>query len=555
MDFYGTAVTAITQVYQVTIFIKGVISDIKAFDDDRVEIQLKLNVQLSTLLFFKRTFFDPEHGLLLPGKVDPFIADTVQGLLVQMRKTLAEYELVAAKYGLVDEDLAIEPEKPAKAQESLLERAKSKARSLKLKGYDWSLFDRKKLNRILEEYTKWSGDLRNLMQHMSQDTLARMAESDQHGLKSSGLEPVMKRRTLAAAKAPADFRSLPGTITEEGKTTGGFRLGKWSALESEAMTVIVEYHEYESMVKRDDLEPDEIEEMKEPIRNLAWLLQNTTFTGTSSNSLDQPKIYALKCLGFIDQPIEERSVFLYKLPPAEPTTGATLTTLHAFINAVDSQIKRPLKKPSLNDRFSVAHSLALTVSNLHASAWLHKNIWSRGILLFLETPTGTRASGLYAHRLTPSPDNNTKIVSYLSDWGYARSVQQGTDMRFDFEVEPNLYRHPSRQGRPTQQFSREHDIYALGVVLLEIGLWVTLSRLVEGKIREAETSGRLPRAKKVLEDLVALAQQGLPKEMGVGYTRAVLACLRGEFRGNEGPALAVDFQEKVVDVLAGGIEV
>ncbi|RHZ48464.1 hypothetical protein CDV55_100009, partial [Aspergillus turcosus] len=530
MDVYGTAVTAITQVYQVTIFIKGVISDIKAFDDDRAEIQLKLNVQLSTLLFFKRTFFHPEHGLLLPGKVDPFIGDTVEGLLVQMRKTLAEYELVAAKYGLVDEELAIEPEKPAKTQESLLERAKSKARSLKLKGYDWSLFDKKKLNRILEAYTKWSEDLRNLMQHMSQDTLARMAESDHQGLRSSGLEPVMKRRTLAATKAPADYRSLSGTITEEGKTTGGFRVGRWSASESDTdeMTVIVEYHEYESMLKRDDLEPDEIEELKEPIRNLAWLLQNTTFTrastSTSADALDQPKIYALECLGFIDQPTEERSVFLYKLPPSEPTADATLTTLHAFINAIDSQTKRPLKKPSLNDRFSMAHSLALTLSNIHASAWLHKNIWSRGILLFLETPTGTSASGLYSHRLSSTtPASDTRIVSYLSDWGYARSVQQGTDMRSDFEIEPNLYRHPSRQGRPTQQFSREHDIYALGVVLLEIGLWVTLSRLMEGKIREAENSGRLPRPKKVAEDLVALAQQGLPKEMGTGYTRAVLA--------------------------------
>jgi hypothetical protein len=81
MDFYGTAVTAITQVYQVTIFIKGVVSDIKAFDDDRAEIQLKLNLQLTTLLFFKRISFHPEHGLLLPGKLDPFVADTVEGLL------------------------------------------------------------------------------------------------------------------------------------------------------------------------------------------------------------------------------------------------------------------------------------------------------------------------------------------------------------------------------------------------------------------------------------------------------------------------------------------
>jgi hypothetical protein len=552
MDFYGTASTAITQIYQVTVFIQGVISDIKSFDDDRAEIRLKLNLQLSSLLFFKRIFFHPEHGLMVPGKIDPFIADTVEGLLVQMRKTLAEYELVAAKYGLVDEEFTIEPEK-SKAQESLLERAKSKAKSLKLKGYDWSLFDKKKLYRILEAYTKWSEDLRNLMQHMSQDTLAKLAESDHQGLKSSGLEPVVKRRMLAEAKAPADYHGLTATLTEEGKSTRGFQLGKLSVSGSEATKVIVEYHEYESMLKRDDLEPEEVNELKEPIRNLAWLLQSTTFASKSSDSLDQPKIYALECLGFIDQPIEERSAFLYKLPASESEDGASLTTLHAFINAVDSANKRPLMRPSLNDRFSMAHSLALTVSNVHASAWVHKNIWSRGILLFLETSSGVSTAGLYEQRLsTPNPGN--RIVSYLSDWGYARSVQQGTDMRSDFEVEPNLYRHPNRQGRPTHQFSRLHDIYALGVVLLEIGLWVTLSRLMEAKIKEAENSGRLPNRKKVAEDLMGLAAQRLPKEMGVGYTNAVLACLKGDFRGTEGPTLAVDFQEKVVDVLIGGIE-
>lgn len=178
------------------------------------------------------------------------------------------------------------------------------------------------------------------------------------------------------------------------------------------------------------------------VRNLAWLLQDTTFSGQSTDSLDQPKIYALECLGFIDQPTEERSVFLYKLPPSESATGASLTTLHAFINAVDSASKRPVKRStSLRDRFSMAYTLALTLSNVHASAWVHKIIWSRGILLFLETPTGVSTSGIYEHRLsTPAPGN--KIVSYLSDWGYARSIQRGTDMRSDFEPEPNLYRLP-----------------------------------------------------------------------------------------------------------------
>ena len=553
MDFYGTASSAITQIYQVAVFIQGVVSDIKSFDDDRAEIRLKLNLEISSLLFCKRIFFHPEHGLLLPGKLDSFIAETVDGLLVQMRKTLAEYEIVAAKYGLANEDVVVESEQ-VKTHESLLERAKSKAKLLKLKGYDWSLFDKKKLQKILDTYTQWSAQLRNIMQHMSQETLAQLAETDHQGLKSSGLEPVVKRRVLAAAKAPADYQGLTGGLTEIGTSVGDFKLGTWSAGGSESMQVVVEFREYESRLKDEDLDAEEVEELKRPIRDLAWLLQSTTFTGSSSESLDQPKIYALECLGFIDQPAEERSVFLYKLPATDANEGASLTTLHGFINAIDTASNKPLKKPVLNDRFSMAHSLAQTVSNLHASAWVHKNIWSRGILLFLENSTGVSTAGLDQQRRNISGSGG-RIVSYLGDWGYARAVEKGTELRADFEIEPNLYRHPDRQGRPTHQFNRLHDLYALGVVLLEIGLWVTLSRLMDAKIKEALRIGKLPNRKKVAADLVALAEQGLPKEMGVGYTKAVLACLTSGFREKDGPGLAMDFQTKVVDVLRGGIQV
>ncbi|RAL13534.1 uncharacterized protein BO97DRAFT_388770 [Aspergillus homomorphus CBS 101889] len=566
MDVYGTAVTAITQAYQVTVFIQGVISDIKSFDEDREEVRLKLNVQLSTLLFFRRIFVHPEHGLLLPGKLDTFIAKTIEGLLVQMRKTLTEYELVAVKYGLVtggDEDGGLE--KPEEVKESLLHRIKIKAMSLKMKGYDWSLFDKKRLHKLLEAYTNWSADLRNLMQHLSQDALSRVVDENDQGLKATGLEPVMKRRKMVDTHAPNEFQSLEGQIIEEGAVSGGFQLGRWTPSGSTSSTmVVIEFHEYEGLLKGDDLEPDEIEELKAPIRNLAWLLKNSTFNSHESPDaepgLEPPQIYALKCLGFIDQPEEERNVFLYSLPTSDeddqhegtvaPTTD--LTTLHGFINAVDRESKRPLKRPSLNDRFSMAHCLAITLLNVHASKWVHKNVWSRGILLFLQTPAGVRASGLQAHRLLNTPNPQQRILAYLSDWGYARSEQQGTDMRADFEAEPNLYRHPDRQGRPTRQFQRRHDIYALGVVLLEIGLWVTLSRLMETKIREAEKTGRLPRPKKVAADLVALAQQGLPKEMGEGYAQAVVDCLTGNFREGD-VELALDFQEKVVNILARGM--
>jgi hypothetical protein len=41
--------------------------------------------------------------------------------------------------------------------------------------------------------------------------------------------------------------------------------------------------------------------------------------------------------------------------------------------------------------------------------------------------------------------------------------------RPDKDPARNVYRHPARQGKPDKPFAKIHDIYALGVVLLEIG--------------------------------------------------------------------------------------
>jgi hypothetical protein len=41
--------------------------------------------------------------------------------------------------------------------------------------------------------------------------------------------------------------------------------------------------------------------------------------------------------------------------------------------------------------------------------------------------------------------------------------------RPDKDPARNVYRHPQRQGKPNKPFVKIYDIYALGVVLLEIG--------------------------------------------------------------------------------------
>lgn len=565
MDIYGTAVTVVQQVYQVTIFIKGIISDVKSYEQDRADVQLKLDLQLASLQFFQQRFLNPENGLMLPGHLPQWIAEAIRDLLLKMKRVLAEYEILVIKYGLLETTETTEASEEESLvgrerwKQSFLERTKAKLKALKLKGYDWSLFDKNKLLNVLQEYKDWSDSLRDLMQHFSQEAVYSIAGTVSSmqtvSLEGTGLEAVVKRQMLASTETPSTFHGLEGEIIEQGRSSNCFQPAVWKYNE-DTMQVIVEYHEYDSRLKSDDLDSEEIAELKAPLRDLAWLLKNSTFSEATQDASEsnQPTIYSLECLGFVDQPENERCALLYRLPSLRAAANSgNLITLHELITMIDNRTKRVLGKPSLGDRFNIAHCLALTVANLHGSRWVHKNIWSRGILLFQQTKNTGRsnASGAKNEQTFTNP-RNEHMLAFLGDWGYARPVEAGTMLLSDFEVEPNFYRHPERQGKPTRQFTTKHDIYALGVVLLEIGLWKTVSQLFDQNIREAQKSGRLPKSKDVRAALVKLAQSEVPKDMGDTYAAAVVRCLTGSFRSGSETELSIDFREKVVDPIAIG---
>jgi Prion-inhibition and propagation len=560
MDIYGTAVTAVQQIYQVTVFIQGVVSDIKAFEEDKYNVQLKLELQLASLQFFQQRFLDPQHGLLLPGNLPERVQEAIKHLLEKMKSVLAEYEVLLHRYDLSGEENSLEGNdvvEKEKKKKSFFEKVKRKAKVLKSKGYDWSLFDKDKIIAVVEEYKQWADSLRDMMQHFSQEAVYSLSDAMSNmSLKGTGLEPVAKRQKLASLKAPDDFGSLSGDLEENGTPSDSFQLARWKH-DGEEQRVIVEYHDYDSRLKVEDLDPEEIEELKAPVRDLAWLLQNSTFSGEEQpEESDQPIIYALQCLGFIDQVEKERSAFIYKLPLAADAAGdstASLITLHELINKVDPTTKRLLGKTILGDRFNIAHCLALTLLNVHGSHWIHKNIWSRGILLFQRSSDNDiKPFRPTSNEAVTADSKRGQTLAFLGDWGYARPEQGGTEMKSDFEIEPNLYRHPERQGKPTRQFSRSHDIYALGVVLLEIGLWKTVSQFFDKAIKDAQKTGRLPKAKDVRGAFLTLAQRELPKEVGESYTSAVVACLSSKFKTDSNMELSLDFKERVVDALNVG---
>lgn len=111
----------------------------------------------------------------------------------------------------------------------------------------------------------------------------------------------------------------------------------------------------------------------------------------------------------------------------------------------------------------------------------------------------------------------------------------------------DIYRHPDRQQSPSQPFNKLHDIYALGVVLLEIGLWQPAITLEKDQFR------RLKDPASIRKCLSLQAQKRLGSRTGEKYKDIVLKCLHGDFNvvndTKEDSKLQREFRIQVVDVL------
>ncbi len=203
---------------------------------------------------------------------------------------------------------------------------------------------------------------------------------------------------------------------------------------------------------------------------------------------------------------------------------------------------------SLSDRFRVAQQLATSVSYIHTYGFVHKSIRPETILIFHNQKSPLGASFLLGFEKFRLADG--------------RTMRSG-----DCAWEKDLYRHPRRQGlKPEEDYTMQHDIYSLGVCLLEIGLWESF--VIYDKGTDPSPSPVLPviydpekdeikKAFLVKDALVDLAKQRLPSRMGEKYTEIVVACLTclhksntdfgddSEFEDADGVLIGVRYIEKV----------
>ena len=172
----------------------------------------------------------------------------------------------------------------------------------------------------------------------------------------------------------------------------------------------------------------------------------------------------------------------------------------------------------LNARISIAQRIARSVLFLHSCQLVHKNVRPDNIVVFA-------SQGQY-------PDK-----PYLIGLEHFRSVDVKSLRMSDNDPFHDIYRHPTRQGiRPERDYVMQHDIYSLGVCLLEIGLWRSFLATGDGaNLRLADNGYVLqqhldikdPRRKafEIKKHFVSITEQRLPGTMGQKYASIVVSCL------------------------------
>ncbi|KAF5599893.1 kinase catalytic domain-containing protein [Fusarium pseudoanthophilum] len=219
----------------------------------------------------------------------------------------------------------------------------------------------------------------------------------------------------------------------------------------------------------------------------------------------------LECIAMVDMPVAEEEDAKYGLV-FKLEEGQQVFTLLELLSRDGSTPK------SLTERMKLVKLLSKTLLFLHLGSWLHKGIRSDNVL-FLSSDISSVDLG----------------AAYLGGFDYSRLfretrlTQNVGDNRYQ-----NLYRHPDRQGLPVQEngesadrppFSYKADLYSLGVVLVEIGLWSPIIELLDAKGSQDEDRG----VREAILDMIPEVRM----RMGDAFADAASTCLRSDFENGE----------------------
>lgn len=274
--------------------------------------------------------------------------------------------------------------------------------------------------------------------------------------------------------------------------------------------------------------------------NHDMLVRNVRGLATKLASVDPSIFNILKCRGFIKSDGGANGPEALNL--VFDTPGSSSRSPRSLRRHLTERTSH-----NLTDRFAFARQVANAIGFVHTLGFVHKNVRPENLIEF--GSTDARLGSLY-----------------LIGFEQVRTADGRTYRQGDSMWSKDLYRHPTRQGAaPSEDYCMQHDIYGLGVCLLEIGLWDSfLTCDADGESQTASAALHVDTEKlreqppsAVKDHLVHLAETQLPLSMGTVFKDVVVNCLtcldddnidfgdRAEFEDEDGVLMGVRYIEKV----------
>lgn len=331
-----------------------------------------------------------------------------------------------------------------------------------------------------------------------------------------------------------DYRGPPLDFTQEQKQRLKHRRKRERFLSSFASHRKLELSQMGEYSSSDDEEP--IEKVRPADPKLRGLIRNFFDTFHGANMMKN--VYGLDIVGMIDHTEGDdkgHCSILYRLPgtiglqnrerPAENLKLRAPVTLQSLLG---NKRKKGIRS-MLGARFELARKLVRAVCLLHSSGWLHKNIRAESVMFFPEHVTTlqedqyevkieidvskpslmgyvfSRPDDIVIQTNPPSATEkktelgSRRMQSYSTDtWDgseefewkrrrqtrsasiYGRNISGKIDSTHDTK-ETNIsgftldyYQHPAKHADPKRLYRHAYDVYSLGILLIEVGLWKNL---------------------------------------------------------------------------------
>ncbi|PQE33835.1 Serine threonine kinase protein [Rutstroemia sp. NJR-2017a WRK4] len=544
MEVAGLAIGVLAIIKPTATAIGTLWSSTKNFGSDASAIRLRFSVQTTRLQSFERVLFDANKFPLVKGRLfdhlPPELCENIVDLLRQLYEILQRYYAVQKRYTLEGNDtgavagiaeLGLEKMREAVLRTGRENDTVVRKGSSWTKKALWAMSDKKSAERLVTEFETWTERVKSLLEtawwplpFFSTVSQMEKLEEDKDAGQIGILEGIGMRKLLAPGSSQISVETAKSLKISrlQFKVTQRFQDLDVGEIEGKG-GVIVEYKSYEH-----DRTSGINEIVSRRISQLVALLHEEK----------KCEFKVLRCVNYFDDVPGKRIGLAFELPSS---------SLSLPPSSLNTKLISKKLKPTLGTRMKLAHALAESLGHLHSVGWVHKSLRSENILFLSGTEPNPVSS-------TETPE--LAILEHPTIFGfeYSRLDSDFSSGRSDYDIKRNIYRHPDRWGQPSETFSKIHDIYALGTILLEIGVWESLSHLDGGALLNLPSNSTVPETAEATQTrLLKHANRRLGFYTGEKYQNVVLTCLQGslgvEFDDRLGSRLSAKFRKVVIDGL------